>query len=304
MSEKKKIVTHSAGFHADDVFGVATLDLLHEGNIEVIRSDRNEGGGAKETGDYVLDIGMVYNSDEDKFDHHQKGGAGVRENDVPYASFGLLWKKFGATLCGSQRVADHVDRKLVQPIDAHDNGYTIYDARDIMLQPYLIQDIVRAFNPNHTEKEKDLDNAFLEMLEIAKKILVRQIVRSKYESEALENIKKVYGKSEDKQVIVFAENQRWNRELIVEALHIFEEPIYVIRKHATGSWQVVGMQDNPFGFGVRKPFPEVWGGKRKEELEEITGVSDALFCHRGLFMCVAESKEGALELARKALENE
>ena len=44
-----------------------------------------------------------------------------------------------------------------------------------------------------------------------------------------------------------------------------------------------------------------WAGKKDEELQKITGVSDALFAHRKLFMAAAKSKEGALKLAKIAL---
>ena len=38
-----------------------------------------------------------------------------------------------------------------------------------------------------------------------------------------------------------------------------------------------------------------------EEFEKITGVEGAVFCHRTLFMAVAKSKEGAIKLAKLAL---
>ena len=52
-----------------------------------------------------------------------------------------------------------------------------------------------------------------------------------------------------------------------------------------------------------KPLPESWGGKQDEELAQATGVQDARFCHRGLFMITAKSKEGAIKLAELALAN-
>ena len=50
-------------------------------------------------------------------------------------------------------------------------------------------------------------------------------------------------------------------------------------------------------------FPKSWSGKRGEELAEITGVKDAVFCHNDIFFAVAKSKEGAIELAKKAIAN-
>ncbi len=43
------------------------------------------------------------------------------------------------------------------------------------------------------------------------------------------------------------------------------------------------------------------GGLRDEELQKITGVEDAVFCHKGLFLAVSKSKEGAVKLAELAL---
>ena len=54
-------------------------------------------------------------------------------------------------------------------------------------------------------------------------------------------------------------------------------------------------------FNNRKNFPQDWAGLRDEELQKVTQVSDAIFCHRGLFLAVAKSKEGAIALAEKAL---
>ena len=38
-----------------------------------------------------------------------------------------------------------------------------------------------------------------------------------------------------------------------------------------------------------------------ETLQKVTGVEDAVFCHKGLFLAVAKSKEGAIKLAELAL---
>ncbi len=53
----------------------------------------------------------------------------------------------------------------------------------------------------------------------------------------------------------------------------------------------------------RKLFPEDWRGimGSSGKLKEITGVIDAQFCHQSGFFLTAGSKEGAIELARKAL---
>src|SRR5437764_1161911 len=94
------IVAHNGNFHADDVFAVATVLLVLE------RSDfpawrqaipkiiRTRDPKTIEKADFVVDVGGVYDAENNRFDHHQAGGAGTRANGIPYASFGLVWKKF------------------------------------------------------------------------------------------------------------------------------------------------------------------------------------------------------------------
>lgn len=100
--KKVKLITHAYNFHLDDIFSVATLALFLEKRglaYEVIReSDRDkiesykkeaiEKVGLDEV--YLLDVGGEYNPDYNFFDHHQRGGAMVRESGVPYSSFGLV----------------------------------------------------------------------------------------------------------------------------------------------------------------------------------------------------------------------
>src|SRR3989344_1324410 len=110
--KKLKLVTHDGSFHVDDIFAAATLSIYLEKigqNFEIIRT-RDEDMIA--SADYVFDVGGVYDPEKNKFDHHQFGGAGERES-IPYASFGLVWKKFGKNVAGTKEAVDSIERKLV-----------------------------------------------------------------------------------------------------------------------------------------------------------------------------------------------
>src|SRR3989344_3007663 len=111
-----RIVTHDSGFHTDDIFAVAVLLILFP-DAEVVRSRDPE---VQATADFLVDTGMRYDQARRMFDHHQLGGAGVRTNNIPYASFGLVWKKYGEKIAGGRREAEIIDQKVVQPADAHD----------------------------------------------------------------------------------------------------------------------------------------------------------------------------------------
>ena len=146
-------------------------------------------------GDYVFDVGGIYDPEENRFDHHQKGGAGKRENGIEYSSFGLIWKEFGEEVCGSQKVAQMVDHKLVAPIDAEDNGFSLIEKRHEVF-PYLIQDVLTIFKPTSLEK-MDMDEQFLKALEWAKEILSREIKKANDQIEITKIIQTFYQDSSD-----------------------------------------------------------------------------------------------------------
>jgi len=98
-------------------------------------------------------------------------------------------------------------------------------------------------------------------------------------------------------IIVLDKNYPW--EYIINN---FPEPLFVIHfQEVNNSWQVEAVKENPKTFVNRKNFPKSWAGLRDQDLQNVSGVSDAIFCHRGLFLAVAETKEGAIELAKIAL---
>src|SRR3989344_8466592 len=94
-----RIVTHNGRFHIDELFGIAAVMLAYPGKHQVLRTRDME---VVASADVVIDVGGIYDPSKNRFDHHQEGGAGLRENGVPYSSFGLVWQKFGEQLSGSK----------------------------------------------------------------------------------------------------------------------------------------------------------------------------------------------------------
>ena len=50
------------------------------------------------------------------------------------------------------------------------------------------------------------------------------------------------------------------------------------------------------GFTPKIPFKKEWAGLRDEELQKVSGVKTAKFCHKNLFLATAQTKEDALKL--------
>lgn len=72
-------------------------------------------------------------------------------------------------------------------------------------------------------------------------------------------------------------------------------------KMVDGTWAVETIRTDPKSYQARIDFPKSWAGKSGEELEKVTGVPGAIFCHNGRFLVVAQTKEGAIKLAELAL---
>jgi len=298
IRKKIRLITHNNHFHADDVFATATLLLALKkeiGEVEIIRTRNKE---VIESGDYVYDVGGIYDANKNRFDHHQEGGAGERENGIPYSSFGLVWKKFGVEICGSQEIADVLDAKIVQPVDAMDNGIKTHKALYSEIEPYLIQNVIFVFNPAWPEKE-NFDKFFLKAVEMVKWILGREIVKAQDIEKAKSVVDGIYNKTEDKRIILLDENYPWE-----SILDKYEEPLFVVKPRSEGKWSVKAVPVEKYSFVRKKYFPKSWAGKTGEKLAEITGVKDAVFCHNARFVCAAKSKEGAIKLAKLALLSE
>ena len=59
---------------------------------------------------------------------------------IEYACFGLVWQKFGQEICEGEEIADMLDKKLVSPIDAGDNGVELVEYQS-EIKPYFIQNV-------------------------------------------------------------------------------------------------------------------------------------------------------------------
>lgn len=291
---KPTIVAHNARFHSDDVFAVATLlELL--GDATVVRTREPE---LVEKGDYVVDVGNVYDPALNRFDHHQIGGAGKRNNGIPYASFGLVWKTYGEKLAGSKVVADMVDKHLVQPIDAMDNGIDLYTAKIPDVQPFIFQDITGLFNPTWKEDDSNIDETFLRLVSFARTVIQREIKHATDNAAMTSVLEKAYAEAPDKRIIVLDEPMPWDN---LEIINSHPEPLYVVRPNRQDpNWKVEAVRTSLFTFECRKYMPEAWGGKRHEELAMVTGIPDSVFCHNNRFLAVAKTKESALQLAQMA----
>ncbi|NBI06499.1 MYG1 family protein [Senegalia massiliensis] len=289
QKEFKKVGTHNGRFHADDVMATAILKQIFD--IELIRTRDN---------DILKDLDIVYDVGRGEFDHH-----GIekkyRENGIPYAACGLIWRQFGKEIIkfkedslSEEEVNDifhYIDRVVIEGIDALDNGIRIQ--QDIPLMH--ISKIISGFNPPWY-LDDSIDNAFMEAVKLAKVVFENTFNSRISVIKSTENIITAFENRTNPKILILQQFSPWGE--ILKKIDERGEVLFVIYpKDHNYAIQTVRGKDGT----DKKKLPKSWAGKENDELAEITGVEDAVFCHSGRFIAVAKSKEGILKMADLAI---
>ena len=289
-----QVATHPGNFHADDVFAVAVLGLVH-GPLEIVRT-RDEAALAAAA--VRVDVGGRSDPGTGDFDHHQRGGAGERENGIRYASFGLVWRRYGAELAGDAEAAAAIDERLVQGVDANDTGQTISEPLVDGIRPMSVSGVIAALNPVWDEElsPAEEDARFADAVALATTILERELHGARAYRRALSLVREAIGRSPDPRIVELDRKLPWHETVVTAA----PEALYVVYPKSDG-W---GMQAVPRALGSfenRRDLPAEWAGHSGADLARITGVPDAIFAHTKRFYASAGSREGILALAAAAL---
>jgi uncharacterized UPF0160 family protein len=289
-----KVVTHPGNFHADDVFAVAVLDLA-AGPLEIVRTrDEQAIAGA----DARIDVGGRSDPATGDYDHHQKGGAGERPNGIRYASFGLVWKRYGPELAGSPEAAAAVDERLVQGVDANDTGQELTRPLVDDVRPMTVSGVVAAMNPAWDEDltDEEEDARFAEAVALAAGILERTIAGAAGFRRARQLVLDAIGRAQDPRIVELDRNMPWRETVVANSA----DALFVMYPKSDG-WGLQAVPEVAGAFANRRSLPEAWRGLSGPELRAATGVDDAIFCHAAGFYASAQTREGVLALARRVL---
>ena len=290
-----KVATHSGSFHADDVFAIAALSLLGE-PVEVVRTRDAETMAAC---DVRIDVGFAFDPATGDFDHHQRGGAGERANGIRYASFGLVWREYGARLCdGDEAIAERVDRSLVQAIDANDTGQAVVAPVLDGVRPMTVSGVIGSLNPTWEEDltAEEERARFDEATALAARVLEREIASATAQQRAVRLVSDAIAGASDPRVIALDRDVPWKEVVVGSA----PEALFVVYPKRQG-WGLEAVPRELGSFTNRRDLPEAWAGLDGPELAALTGVEDALFCHGKRFLAVARSRAGIDALAAQAL---
>nr|MBP7846337.1 MYG1 family protein [Candidatus Paceibacterota bacterium] len=145
-----------------------------------------------------------------------------------------------------------------------------------------------------------IDTNFFDFLNIAKDILRREIknLRDLIEGESI--VKKEVEIQAEPEILVLSQDLPWEQVMTKTK----KVKIVVYPEPPSGSWCLENVRKNLGDFGSASIFfPETWRGLGNGDLVLVCGVPGAVFCHRAGFFAVHQTKEGAIEMAKIALQN-
>ena len=297
------LVTHSGGFHADELLSSVVLTRLFP-KASLMRS-RDELCITPATDKIIYDVGGNYDIEAQIFDHHQSPGP-LRDNGQPFSSFGLVWKHYGRSYLRSLNVPSQnidtihakLDADFVLPIDLVDNGTIEPSAAGLMSHltlPVLLDNLRPVFDDGSTHAD---DEAFFAALPIAGRFLEAAICQLVAEARARHIVLKAIAKAGKSLVLDLPLGMPYRSALEnSNADHI----LFVI--HPRGNdWTLNGIKLSKYTFDQRADLPASWAGLSDSALEAVTGVKGAKFCHNARFIAVASTREAILEMANKAVQ--
>jgi uncharacterized UPF0160 family protein len=298
------LVTHSGGFHADEVLSSVILTRLFP-QARLVRSRASE--WITPAADRIIyDVGGSYDADLQIFDHHQRG-APLREDGRPYSSFGLIWKHFGRAYLAASGVPDgnldtvhaSFDQGFVLPVDLVDNGALNLSEAGLlsgMTLPGLLETLKPVFDDTDQEAE---DRTFNTALSIARSFVEARVARSaaKLRAEAL--VHQAIVDAGEGRVLELPMGMPFRPAVVkAQADHL----LFVVHPRQQ-DWCVAGIRRADEGFALRADLPAAWAGLTHGDLEAASGVIGASFCHNGRFIAAAKTREAALAMAELAVKD-
>lgn len=297
------LVTHSGGFHADELLSSVILSRLYP-DAQIVRS-RAPDWITPASGRIIYDVGGAYDAEAQIFDHHQRG-APLREDGQPYSSFGLIWKHYGrAYLAAMGLPADHIeaihqgfDAKFVLPIDLMDNG-ALSPATAGPLADLTLPSLLETLKPVFDNKEPGADDrGFQSALSIARMIVEAAIGQRAAKLRAETMVLEAIAATGEGRVLELPIGMPF-RPAIVKAGA--DHLLFVIHPRDK-DWCITGIRKAEGSFEQRADLPAAWAGLSNGDLEAACGVKGATFCHNGRFIAAANSRDAILAMADIAVE--
>ena len=277
---------HDGTFHADDVTACALLlyfDLIDK--KEIVRTRDYDTLAFMQ---FVCDVGGKYDPSKKRFDHHQSSYEGL------LSSAGMIWTYLKEEKIIEPSLYQYLRERFIHGVDEVDTG--------VRFPPFGHADfssVIASFVPvSYDATNQEMDDAFFEAVDFVFGYLTRMVKKYYYLEKCKERVEEVMDAMGE--CLIFEEKLPWL------------EPFFSLggEKHAAefvimpsgDHWKLRGVPPTyEKRMQVRKPLPLAWAGKINNDLKEETGIEGAIFCHKGRFISVWETKEAALKALKFVL---
>ena len=283
----RSFATHDGSFHADEVTACALLLLFQQIDRDKILRTRDQEKLAQY--EYVCDVGGIYDPVHKRFDHHQSNYRGN------LSSAGMVWNYLKKQGIVDESTYQYFNHSLLIGVDAIDNG------RDFPLVGHCsFSQVVSNFVPvSHDADPKIHEQAFQEALDFVLGHLKRLLERFHYIRACRTKVAKTMAYNQP--VLIFDEAMPWMDSFF--DLGGENHPALFVIMPSGDHWKLRGIPpNNEQKMLVRMPLPEEWAGLIDEDLRRASGIQGAIFCHKGRFISVWQSKEDAINALNYTLE--
>lgn len=230
------------------------------------------------------------------------------------------------------RVWRKMYESFVEALDAHDNGISVYDTAALAAAglekrfsngSFTLGAVVGRLNANWNDPIPE-DPVAAQEAEDARFELASQRIGEEFDRDldfftrawlpAREVVAEAFAArheydSEGRILVLKRQSAPWKDHLY--SLEEEQQPagaskiLYVLypeKPTPDAKWRIQCVPSASDSFESRRPLPEAWRGFRDEELDGICGVSGSVFVHAAGFIGGNKTFEGALAMAKKALE--
>lgn len=291
------------------------VDVGGEYDAERNRYDHHQRGFATTFPDRPTKLssaGLVYVHFGREIVARQLAGGGASD-----AAVDLIYKKLYAS--------------LIEALDAHDNGFDAYDAAQLKAAGitekrfsdggFTLGAMVGRLNPDWNDPVPE-DPAAAQESEDAKFLVASARIGEEFDRDlayytrswlpARELVEEAFEArkefdAEGRIVVFKGQMVPWKDHLYTLEEGAGEQGrvqyvLYPEKPTPEAKWRIQCVPVSKDSFQSRKPLPEEWRGFRDEELSAKSGIEGGVFVHAAGFIGGNKTFEGALAMARKALE--
>ncbi|NKX36408.1 MYG1 family protein [Rhodobacteraceae bacterium R_SAG4] len=297
------LVTHSGGFHADELLSTVILSRLYP-DAELVRT-RDKSWITPAEGRIIYDVGGQFDAGAGIFDHHQRPNP-LRPDGQPYSSFGLIWAEFGRDYLRAQAVPEKdleqvhaaFDEDFVRPVDLLDNGAVDTAEAGPLFAGLTLPVLLESLKPVFDDRSEGADDtAFHAALTVARAIVEARIRHKAAKLRAADVVLTAIKDAGTGRVLELPMGMPFRGAVErAGADHL----LFVVHPR-NSDWALTTIRTGDDTFETRADLPAAWAGLTDAALEQASGVEGAKFCHNARFLAIADSRDAILKMAELAV---